>query len=69
MILSGHQRLHHLKPAQAILSEPTSSFDGLLEPEIKVLLAVGTWDEEKRGCVQLYLGERRRSAKELRNRR
>jgi hypothetical protein len=35
-----------------------AELDGLLEPEIKARLAVGTWDEEKRGCVQLYLGEK-----------
>ena len=35
-----------------------AELDGLLEPEIKARLAVRTWDEEKRGCVQLYLGEK-----------
>ncbi len=35
-----------------------AELDGLLEPEIKARLAVGTWDEEKRGWVQLYLDEK-----------
>ena len=32
--------------------------DGLLEPEIKARLAVGTWDDEKRSWAQLYLDEK-----------
>jgi hypothetical protein len=35
-----------------------AELDGLLEPEIKARLAAGTWDEEKRGWVQLYLDEK-----------
>jgi len=35
-----------------------AELDGLLEPEIKARLAVGTWDDEKRGWVQLYLEEK-----------
>ena len=35
-----------------------AELDGLLEPEIKARLAVGTWDDEKRGWVQLYLDEK-----------
>jgi hypothetical protein len=35
-----------------------AELDGLLEPEIKARLAVGTWDEEKRAWVQLYLDEK-----------
>ena len=35
-----------------------AKLDGLLEPEIKARLAVGTWDDEKRGWVQLYLDEK-----------
>jgi hypothetical protein len=32
--------------------------DGLLEPEIKARLAVGTWVDEKRSWAQLYLDEK-----------
>ena len=35
-----------------------AELDGLLEPEIKARLAVGLWDDEKRGWVQLYLDEK-----------
>jgi hypothetical protein len=35
-----------------------AELDGLLEPEIKARLAMGTWDDEKRGWVQLYLDEK-----------
>ena len=35
-----------------------AELDGLLEPEIKARLSVGTWDDEKRGWVQLYLDEK-----------
>ena len=35
-----------------------AELDGLLEPEIKARLAVGTWDDEKRGWVRLYLDEK-----------
>ena len=35
-----------------------AELDGLLEPEIKARLAVGLWDDEKRGWVQLYLEEK-----------
>ena len=34
-----------------------AELDGLPEPEIKARLAVGTWDDEKRSWVQLYLEE------------
>jgi hypothetical protein len=35
-----------------------AELDGLPEPEIKARLAVGTWDDEKRSWVQLYLEEK-----------
>ena len=35
-----------------------AELDGLLEPEIKARLAMGTWNHEKRGWVQLYLDEK-----------
>jgi hypothetical protein len=35
-----------------------AELDGLLEPEIKARLAVGTWDDGKRGWAQLYLDEK-----------
>jgi hypothetical protein len=35
-----------------------AELDGLLEHEIKARLAIGTWDDEKRSLVQLYLEEK-----------
>jgi hypothetical protein len=35
-----------------------NELDGLLEAEIKARLAVGSWNEEKRGWAQLYLDEK-----------
>ena len=35
-----------------------AELDGLPEPEIKARLAVGTWDDEKRNWVQLYLEDK-----------
>jgi hypothetical protein len=35
-----------------------AELDGLLEPEVKARLALGTWDKEKRSWAQLYLDEK-----------
>jgi hypothetical protein len=35
-----------------------AELDGLVEPEIKARLAVGSWDDEKRSWARLYLDEK-----------
>lgn len=45
---------HDIREMEMFFAE----LDGLLEPEIKARLAVGTWKDEKRGWAQLYLDEK-----------